>query len=80
MLSGHVLHRAFEDERPGPLAFIINVDGADGRVGQGSAGSTRNQADFRAHLRATIKADLRIGQWPVSVDNLNTPPSASLGR
>ena len=80
MQRGHILHREFEYERHGTLSFIINFDVADGRVGQVSSGSTRNEADFLAHIRATVNADLRIGQWHFIVDNLNTHQSASLVR
>jgi hypothetical protein len=62
MQSGHVLRREFEYERHGTLSFIVNFDVACGRVGQVSAGSTRNEADFLAHIQATVEADRRIVQ------------------
>lgn len=80
MQPGHVVHREFEYERHGTLSFIINFDVARGRVGQVSAGSTRNEADFLAHIRATIETDPSIRQWPFIVDNLNTHQSESLVR
>jgi DDE superfamily endonuclease len=56
MQPGHVLRREFEYERHATLSFIVNFDVASGRVGQISSGSTRNEADFLAHIRATIDA------------------------
>jgi len=80
MQPGHVLRREFEYQRHGTLSFIINFDVARGQVGQVSAGSTRNEADFLAHIRATVEADLSISQWHFIVDNLNTHQSESLVR
>ncbi len=80
MLRGHVLRREFEYERHGTLSFIVNFDVATGRVGQLSAGSTRNEADFLAHVCTTIETDPSIVQWHFIVDNLNTHQSESLVR
>jgi transposase len=80
MQPGHVLRREFEYERHGTLSFIINFDVAAGRVGQVSSGSTRNEADFLAHIRTTVEAHPHIGQWHFIVDNLNTHQSESLVR
>jgi transposase len=77
---GHVLRREFEYIRHGTLSFIANFDVATGRVGQLSAGSTRNEADFLAHIRATVETAPRIVQWHFVVDNLNTHQSESLVR
>jgi transposase len=80
MQPGHVLRREFEYIRHGTLSFIVNFDVATGRVGQISAGSTRNEADFLAHVRATVDAAPGIVQWHFVVDNLNTHQSESLVR
>jgi len=80
MHPGHVLRREFEYERHGTLSFIVNFDVASGRVGQISSGSTRNEADFLAHVRATVDAGPRVVQWHFVVDNLNTHQSESLVR
>jgi hypothetical protein len=80
MQPGHVLRREFEPERHGTLLFIVNFDVATGHVGQLSAGLTRNEADFLAHVRATVDAEPRIVQWHFVVDNLNTHQSESLVR
>ena len=80
MQPGHVLRREFEYIRHGTLSFIVNFDVATGRVSQVSAGSTRNEADFLAHIRATVDAAPHIVPWHFVVDNLNTHQSESLVR
>jgi len=80
MQPGHGLRREFEYIRHGTVSFIVNFDVALGRVGQISAGSTRNEADFLAHIRATVDAAPHIVQWHFVVDNLNTHQSESLVR
>lgn len=80
MQPGHVLRREFEYIRHGTVSFIVNFDVTSGRVGQISAGSTRNEADFLAHIRATVEAAPHIVQWHFVVDNLNTHQSESLVR
>jgi transposase len=77
---GRVLCREFEYIRHGTLSFIVNFHVADGRVGQISAGPTRNEADFLAHIQRTVDSDPHIGQWHFIVDNLNTHQSESLVR
>ena len=80
MQPGHVLRREFEYIRHGTLSFIVNFHVADGKVGQVSAGPTRNEADFLAHIQRTVETDPQIVQWHFIVDNLNTHQSESLVR
>jgi hypothetical protein len=80
MPPGRVLHREFEDERHATRSFSVNFDGASGRVGPIASGSTRNQADFRAPIRATVDAQPRVGQGPFVGANLNPHPSEALVR
>jgi transposase len=80
MQPGQLLRREFEYIRHGTLSFIVNFDVASGQVGQLSAGPTRNEADFLAHIQRTVQANPRIGQWHFIVDNLNTHQSESLVR
>ena len=80
MRPGHVLRREFEYIRQGTLSFIVNFHVADGKVGQISAGPTRNEADFLAHIQRTVEAHPRIVQWHFIVDNLNIHQSESLVR
>jgi transposase len=77
---GRVLRREFEYIRHGTLSFIVNFHVAAGKVGQVSAGPTRNEADFLAHIQRTVAADPHIRQWHFIVDNLNTHQSESLVR
>ena len=78
MQPGRVRRREFEYLRHGTLSFIVNFHVADGTVGQVSAGPTRNEADFLAHIQHTVASDPHIVQWHFIVDNLNTHQSASL--
>jgi len=80
MRPGRVLHREFEYIRHGTLSFIVNFDVASGRVGQVSAGPTRNEEDFADHVRQTVEAHPGIVQWHFIVDNLNTHQSEALVR
>lgn len=80
MQPGRLLRREFEYIRHGTLSFIVNFDVASGQIGQVSAGPTRNEADFVAHIQRTVNAHPHIGQWHFIVDNLNTHQSASLVR
>lgn len=80
MQPGHILRREFEYIRHGTLSFIVNFQVAAGTVGQVSAGPTRNEADFLAHIQRTVEADPQIVQWHFIVDNLNTHQSESLVR
>ncbi len=78
MQPGRVLRREFEYKRHGTLSFIVNFEVASGRVGTVSAGPTRNEADFLAHIRRTVESDPRIVQWHFILDNLNTHQSEAL--
>jgi transposase len=80
MQPGRVLHREFEYIRHGTLSFSVNFDVASGRVGQVSAGPTRNEADFLAHIQRSVEANPQIVQWHFILDNLNTHQSESLVR
>jgi putative transposase len=78
--SERVVYREFEYIRHGTLSFIVNFHVATGTVGQVSAGPTRNEADFLAHIQRTIAAQPQVVQWHFIVDNLNTHQSESLVR
>lgn len=80
MQSGRVRRREFEYVRHGTLSFIVNFQIADGTVGQVSAGPTRKEEDFLAHLQRTVEAAPQIVQWHFIIDNLNTHQSESLVR
>jgi hypothetical protein len=65
MRPGRVMHREFEDLRHGTLSLIVNFHVADGKVGQVSAGPTRNEADFLAHIQpTTLCFTIRLSPLP----------------
>lgn len=80
MQPGRVLRREFEYKRHGTVSFIVNFDVSSGRVGQVSAGPTRTEADFVAHIQRTVEADPHVIQWHFITDNLNTHQSEALVR
>ncbi len=67
----------FEYERHGTQALIANVEVATGRVIAPSIGDTRTEADFVAHLAATVDTDPQA-EWIFIGDQLNTHQPASL--
>lgn len=80
MQPGRVLRREFEYIRRGTLSFIVNFHVATGQVGLVSAGPTRTEQDFLAHIQQTVASDLSVVQWHFIVDNLNTHQSEALVR
>jgi len=80
MRPGKVERREFEYIRHGTLSFIINFDVVTGEVICPSIGPTRTEADFLAHIRATVECEPGATRWHVIVDNLNTHCSESLVR
>jgi len=75
---GKVERREFAYRRHGTLALILNFDVAQGQVVAPTAGPTRTEADFRAHVQNTVATDPLAPQWHWVVDNLNIHTSASL--
>lgn len=80
LVPGKVARREFEYIRHGTLTFILNFDVARGEVVTPSVGPTRTEADFVAHIQATVASDPTATKWHVAVDNLNIHQSASLVR
>ncbi len=77
---GHVERREFEYVRHGTLSFILNRDVASGQVLAPTAGPTRTEADFLAHIQRTIASDPTATRWHFVVDNLDIHRSESLVR
>lgn len=69
--------REFEYERHGTQALIANFEVATGQLVTPTIGDTRTEADFVAHIRATVATD-PAGEWVFVVDQLNTHKSAGL--
>ncbi len=77
---GKVERREFEYIRHGTVTFILNRDVATGQVVAPSAGPTRTEEDFVAHLRATLATDPAATRWHFVVDNLNIHQSEAVVR
>ena len=80
MAPGKVERREFEYIRHGTLSFILSRDVVTGEVLAPTAGSTRSEADFLAHMQAVVATDPTAIRWHFVVDNLNIHLSASLVR
>ena len=80
LAPGKVERREFEYIRHGTLSFMINFDVATVQVEPPSCGPTRTEADFAAHIRRTVEADLAVTKWHFVVDNLNIHQSETLVR
>lgn len=78
MAPGHVERREFEYRRHGTSSFILSRDVATGQVLAPTAGPTRTEADFLAHLQGVVATDPTARRWHVVVDNLDIHRSASL--
>ncbi len=80
LAPGKVERREFEYIRHGTIAFILNRDVATGQIVAPSAGPTRTEEDFVAHIERTVATDPAAARWHFVVDNLNVHQSASLVR
>src|SRR5207244_13659024 len=63
-----------------PASFPPSRDIATGQLVAPSAGPTRTEADFLAHLQAVVATDPAATRWHVVADNLDTHRSESLVR
>ncbi len=80
MAPGKVERREFEYIRHGTAAFILSRDVVTGQVIAPSAGNTRTEADFLAHVQAVVATDSTASCWHFVVDNLDIHLSESLVR
>ena len=80
LVPGKVERREFEYIRHRTRSFILSRDIATGRVIAPTAGPTRTEADFLAHLQAVVATDPTALRWHVVTDNLDTHRSESLVR
>jgi transposase len=80
MTPGKVERREFEYIRHGTASFILSRDVVTGEVVAPSAGTTRTEADFLAHVQAVVATDPTAVRWHFVVDNLNIHLSESLVR
>lgn len=77
---GKAERREFEYIRHGTLSFICNFDVASGKLVACTAGQTRNEKDFVAHIQHRVASDPLVTQWHFVSDNLNIHLSESLVR
>jgi hypothetical protein len=77
---GKVERREYEYIRHGVLSFMVNFEVATGQIGTVSAGSTRTEADYVAHIKRTVAAEPLVRKWHFICDNLNIHQSESLVR
>lgn len=80
LAPGKVERREFEYVRHGTCSFILSRDVATGQVVAPTAGPTRTEADFLAHVQAVVATDPAVTHWHVVADNLDIHRSASLVR
>lgn len=80
LAPGHVERREFEYVRHGTCSFILSRDGVSGVVVAPSAGPTRTEADFRAHVQGVVATAPTARRWHFVTDNLDIHRSASLVR
>jgi transposase len=78
MMPGQVERREFEYIRHGTCALIVSRDVVSGQIIAPSAGPTRTEADFLAHMQGVVATDQTATRWHVVVDNLDIHRSASL--
>lgn len=74
---GWVERVEFEYLRHGSLCLMANFHVATGKLISPSIGATRTEADFVAHIEATLDTDPTAG-WIFVADQLNTHYSATL--
>lgn len=80
LAPGKLERREFEYMRHGTLSFILSRDVVTGAVLTPTAGATRSEADFLAHVQAVVATDPTASRWHFVVDNLNIHLSESLVR
>jgi hypothetical protein len=76
---GQVERQEFEYLRHGTQSLIANWQVATGTVLAPSIADTRTEADFAAHIKATVTTEPTAG-WVFIVDQLNTHKSETLVR
>jgi putative transposase len=80
MRPGKPQRREFEYIRHGTQTLIASFDVASGQIVAASVGDTRTEADYLAHLQATLATAPKATKWHLVMDCLNTHQSVSLVR
>ena len=63
--------------RHGTCSFILSRDVVTGQVVAPTAGPTRTEADFLAHVQGVVATDPTARRWHFVVDNLDIHRSAA---
>lgn len=69
-----------EYKRHGTLALIVSFNVAKGGILTATAGPTRKEEDYVAHIQKLLNDHLDVRRWHIVVDNLNIHCSESLVR
>jgi transposase len=80
LAPGKVERREFEYLRHGTRAFILSRDVVTGKMVAPSAGPTRTEEDFLAHVQAVVATAPETTRWHFVCDNLNIHQSEALVR
>lgn len=78
MAPGKLERCEFEYIRHGTRTFILSREVVTGQIVAPSAGPTRTEADFLAHVQGVVATEPQAPRWHFVVDNLDTHRSASL--
>ncbi len=79
-LSGRPRLIEYEYIRHGTLSFIVSFNVSLGGVSLATAGPTRNEEDYLAHIMLLVQTYPDVKRWHIVADNLNTHCSESLVR
>lgn len=66
--------------RHGTLAFIVSFNVSQGGILLATSDSTRNEADYLAHIQHLVAENPAVKRWHIVADNLTTHCSESLVR
>jgi DDE superfamily endonuclease len=80
LAPGKVERREFESIGHGTRAFIVSRDVVTGKMVAPSAGPTRTEEDFLAHVQAVVATDPKALRWHVVCDHLTIHQSEALVR
>ncbi len=80
MTPGQIERREFEYIRHGTCACILSRDVVTGQILAPTAGPTRTETDFLAHVQGVVATDPHATRWHFVVDNLDIHRSESLVR
>ena len=77
---GQVKRIEYEYIRHGTLSFIVSFNVGQGGVLLATAGPTRKEEDYVAHMQQLLQTRPESSRWHIVTDNLNTHCSESLVR